>query len=97
LSALQHIAKILVSKQHPTYAFLNLDINSYRESRKNELAEIALQVAKRVRRTKKTVVLEPMPAFERRIIHLKLAEQPDIITESIGQEPERRIMVRLYP
>jgi spoIIIJ-associated protein len=38
-----------------------------------------------------------MSAFERRIIHLKLAEQPDIVTESIGEEPERKVVIRLYP
>jgi len=97
LSALQHIIRLLVFKSFPSNAFLVLDINRYKEGRKNELMELALQSAKKVRRSKKAVILEPMPAHERRIIHLKLAEQPDIVTESIGEEPERRVMIRLYP
>lgn len=97
LSALQHIIRLLIFKEAPGQSFLVLDINGYKEKRKNELIELALKAVKRVRRTKKSVALEPMPAYERRIIHLKLAEQPDIVTESIGQEPERRIMIRLYP
>lgn len=97
LNALQHLTRMIFSRQNPGHGFLILDINSYKEGRKNELGEIALETAKKVRRSKKAVILEPMPAYERRIIHLKLAEQPDIITESIGQEPERRIMIRLYP
>lgn len=97
LNALQHLIRLLIFKENPAHAFLILDINSYKENRKNELVEIALEAAKKVRRSKKSLILEPMPAFERRIIHLKLAEQPDIVTESIGQEPERRIMIKLYP
>ena len=97
LSALQHIVRLLVYKNFPSRPFLLLDINHYNEGRKNELIELALKAAKKVRRTKKTVILEPMPANERRIIHLQLAEQPDIVTESIGQEPERKVMIRLYP
>lgn len=97
LSALQHLIRLIVFKQMPNQSFLVLDINGYKDKRKNELIELALKTAKKVRRTKKSVALEPMPAYERRIIHLKLAEQPDIVTESIGEEPERRIMVRLYP
>lgn len=97
LSALQHLVRLLIFKQTPSQSFVVLDINGYKDKRKNELVELALEAAKKVRRTKKSVALEPMSAYERRIIHLKLAEQPDIVTESIGEEPERRIMVRLYP
>ncbi|MFZ5559578.1 MAG: R3H domain-containing nucleic acid-binding protein, partial [Patescibacteria group bacterium] len=59
--------------------------------------DLALKVAQKVRRTKKPVILEPMSAYERRFIHLRLAEYPDITTESIGEEPERKVVVRLYP
>jgi len=47
--------------------------------------------------TKKEKSLAPMPAYERRIIHLELAGRQDVITESIGQEPERRVMIKLRP
>lgn len=97
LNALQHVLRILFSKQGVGQAVLVIDINGYREGRKNELVDVAIEAAKRVRRTKKAVILQPMPAFERRIIHLKLAEQPDIVTESIGEEPERKVVVRIYP
>jgi len=97
LSALQHILRLIIFKKGPMQSFLALDINNYKEGRKNELIELAVETAKKVRRTKKAVILNPMPAYERRIIHLYLAEQPDIITESIGEEPERKIIVRLYP
>jgi len=97
LNAFQRILRILVLKDSPSQAVLVADINNYRKKREKFLSELAVKVAQRVRRTKKPVTLEPMSAYERRFIHLKLAEQPDIVTESIGEEPERRIMVRLYP
>jgi len=97
LNAFQRILRMLVLKDSPSQAVLVADINNYRKKREKFLSELAVKVAQRVRRTKKPVTLEPMSAYERRFIHLKLAEQPDIVTESIGEEPERRIMVRLYP
>lgn len=97
LDAIQHIIRLLALKHGFGQSFLVLDINSYKEGKKNELIDLALKTAKEVRRTKKTIILEPMPAYQRRVIHLKLAEQPDIVTESIGQEPERRVMIRVYP
>ena len=97
LNALQHIVRLILARDGLGQFFITLDINGYKEGRKNELMEIAIDIAKKVRRTKEAVILEPMPAFERRIIHLKLAEQPDIVTESIGEEPERKVVIRLYP
>jgi spoIIIJ-associated protein len=97
LSALQHVLRVIFSRKGFNESFLILDINGYRESRKNELVDVAIEAAKKVRRIKKAITLEPMSAFERRIIHLKLAESPDIVTESIGEEPERKVVVRLYP
>jgi spoIIIJ-associated protein len=97
LDALERLIRVLLSKKMGRSPFLVLDINSYKESRKNELSEMAMDIAKKVRRSKKAVILEPMSPYERRIIHLKLAEQPDIVTESIGEEPERKVVVRLYP
>jgi len=96
LNALQHLTRLLLMKDN-FGQFVVLDINNYKEARKNELNEIAIDAAKKVRRTKKPLTLEPMSAYERRIIHLKLAELPDIVTESVGEEPERRLVVRLYP
>lgn len=97
LNSFQHLLRILAFKDNPGQAFLVVDINNYRKEREKFLTELAVKVAQRVRRTKEPITLEPMSAYERRFIHLKLAEQPDIVTESIGEEPERRIVVRLYP
>lgn len=97
LSALQHLVRVLLFKKDSNRGFLILDINKHKKKREEILTELALETAKKVRRTKKAVILESMPAYERRFVHLKLAEYPDIVTESIGEEPERKIVVRLYP
>lgn len=97
LNAFQHLLRVLISKENPEQTFFILDINDYRKEREKFLTELALKTAQKVRKAKKSIVLEPMLAYERRLIHLKLAEQPDIVTESIGQEPGRKVVVRLYP
>jgi len=97
LSALQHTIKIMLFKEGVGRLFFLIDINNHRRKREEEIIGEAMKVVQRVRRTKKPASLEPMPAYERRLIHLKLAEQPDIITESEGEEPERKVVVRLYP
>ncbi len=74
-----------------------LDVNDYRRSRAMYVADLARQVVTRVRSTQKSETLIPMSAYERRIVHTELALCPDIATESIGLEPNRRIVVKPYP
>lgn len=74
-----------------------LDVNGYLRRKEETLREIARAVAERVRRSRYSLTLKPMPARERRVIHLELASFPDIVTESIGVEPERRMVVKPYP
>lgn len=98
LMSLQHILRIMILKQEGFgQPLLMLDINGHKKEREKVLVELAIKAAQKVRRIKKPVTLSPMPAFERRFIHMKLAEHPDIVTESTGEEPERRVVVRLYP
>lgn len=73
-----------------------LDINNYRRLKENGLKEFAKETAKKVMITKKAVQLPAMNAYERRIIHMELATHPDVITESIGEEPERYLVVKPY-
>lgn len=97
LGALQHVLRQMISRKDFTQPLLVVDINRHKKEREKELAELASKAAQKVRRTKKPVMFKPMSAFERRFIHMKLAEQPDIVTESTGEDPERRVVVRLYP
>jgi len=76
--------------------FIDLDINNYKTKKIEFLKELAQTTADQVALIKEERSLSPMPAFERRIIHLELAERNDVTTESIGREPERRVVVKPY-
>jgi len=96
LTEIQHLLKSILRKkivsEEPFY--LEIDINGYKRKKYEYLRELARSVADEVSLIKKEKELAPMPAHERRIIHLELAERTDIISESIGQEPERKIVIK---
>ncbi|MFA4998630.1 MAG: R3H domain-containing nucleic acid-binding protein [Candidatus Paceibacterota bacterium] len=77
--------------------YLDLDINSYKKKKAEYLKELARNVADDVSLTKKERIFSSMSAYERRIIHMELADRSDVSTESSGQEPERKIIVKPRP
>ena len=93
LSALQHLVNLMLSRQMGTWTRVLVDVEDYRGRRERPLREIAERAARRVVETGKMLQLEPMPALERRWIHLALKGNPDVATQSIGEEPNRRIVV----
>jgi spoIIIJ-associated protein len=93
LSALQHLVNLMLSRQMGAWTRVLVDVEDYRGRRERQLREIAERAAKRVVETGKMLQLEPMPALERRWIHLALKANPDVATQSIGEEPNRRIVV----
>lgn len=95
LYALQNVLSAIASKGIDNKVRVILDIEGYKAKREKTLEDLAEKVAKTVIRTKKPVKLEPMQAFERKIIHSKLQSNPKIDTTSIGEEPHRRIIVSL--
>lgn len=99
LTEIQHLLKAILKKKIDSQEkfYLDLDINSYKKKKYEYLKELAKSIADEVALAKKEKVLSPMPAHERRIIHLELAERKDVTTESIGQEPERRVVIKPYP
>jgi predicted RNA-binding protein Jag len=97
LSALQHIVNLMLSRQMGTWTRVLVDVEDYRGRRERQLREIAERAAARVVETGKMLQLEPMPALERRWIHLALKGNPDVATQSIGEEPNRRIVVLPRP
>jgi len=82
-------------REEPFY--IDLDINNYKKKKTEYLRELARTTADEVSLSKKEKILSPMPAYERRIIHLGLAGRSDVVTESIGEEPERKVVVRPHP
>jgi spoIIIJ-associated protein len=93
LSALQHLVNLMLSRQMGAWTRVLVDVEDYRGRRERQLREIADRAAKRVVETGKMLQLEPMPALERRWVHLALKGNPDVATQSIGEEPNRRIVV----
>lgn len=95
LDSLQHLVRLLVNKKTDQPIKFILDVNNYKKHRIGLLKATAKDIAKQVLLERTSLALKPMPAYERRIIHLALSDNPLIDTESIGQEPERRIVVRV--
>lgn len=97
LVAFEYILRKILQKKYGETQRFTVDINEYRLKRLEDLKQDVKAAAKEVRLYKKEVPLRPMSSFERRIVHLLLAEYPDITTESVGQEPERRVIIKPYP
>jgi spoIIIJ-associated protein len=97
LFEIQHLLKAILKREIPENFYLDLDINDYKKKKIEYLKELAKSVADEVSLTKKEKILSPMPAYERRIIHLEIASRKDVTSESIGKEPERRVVIRPYP
>ena len=95
LYAMQNILSAIAGKGIEKKVRVILDIEGYKEKRERTLEELAEKVAKTVIRTRKPIKLEPMQAYERKIIHSKLQQNDKVETESIGEEPNRRIIIKL--
>jgi len=93
LSALQHLVNLMLSRKMGSWTRVLVDVEDYRGRRERQLQELAMRAAQRVIETGKMLQLEPMPALERRWIHLALRNNADVATQSIGEEPERRVVV----
>jgi len=94
LAEIQHLLKSILRRKISEPFYVNLDINNYKQKKYEYLKELARSTADEVSLSKKEKTLVPMPAHERRIIHLELSERQDVATDSQGQEPERRVVIR---
>ena len=97
LGAIEQIIKKVIRKKYNEEQKFTLDINDYRMRRLDDLKQDVKSAAKEVLLYGKEVPLRPMSSFERRIVHLLLAEYPDIATESVGREPGRMVVIKPYP
>jgi spoIIIJ-associated protein len=93
LSALQHLVNLMLSRRMGGWTRVLVDVEDYRGRRERQLRDLATRAAGRVLETGKMLQLEPMPALERRWVHIALRDNPDVVTQSIGEEPNRRIVV----
>ena len=95
LNAIQTILSSIANKEIEEKVRIILDISGYKDKRKKVLEELADKISKTVIKTGKRVTLEPMPAYERKIIHSRLQGNKKVVTESVGEEPHRKIIVDL--
>ena len=95
LDSLQYLTNPVANKMQDGYVRVKLDTEDYRRRRKETLENLAKNIASKVKRTRKTVSLEPMNPYERRIIHSALQSDPAVSTHSEGEEPYRRVVVTL--
>lgn len=95
LNALQYISSLIVCKEIGHWIPLTIDIQGYRQRRERQLRQMARRMAEQAVHTGRRQVLEPMPANERRVIHLELRDHPLVITESTGEEPNRKVTILL--
>ena len=95
LQALEHLIRAAVLKDSSEAVTIGVDVNDYKKTKSSQIVEMARQAVEKVRNTRRAEALAPMSSYERRVVHMELASMPDIITESIGQEPQRRIVVKL--
>jgi spoIIIJ-associated protein len=95
LNALQYIASLIVSKKLEKWVPLVIDIQGYRSRRTRALQQLARRMAEQAVQSGKRQTLEPMPANERRIIHMELSNNTQVVTESTGDEPNRKVTIVL--
>ena len=95
LDSLQYLTNRVANKSQEGYVRVKLDTEDYRRRRKETLENLAKNIAHKVKRTRKTISLEPMNPYERRIIHSALQSDKNVTTHSEGEEPYRRVVVTL--
>ncbi|MHB8088885.1 MAG: RNA-binding cell elongation regulator Jag/EloR [Anaerolineaceae bacterium] len=93
LNALQYISSLIVSKELGRWVPMMIDVQGYRKRRDRQLRQLGRKMAEQAIQTGRRQVLEPMPANERRVIHLELRNHPEVITESMGDEPYRKVTI----
>jgi len=100
LKSLEHLVRAIVLKEfeheRDLIPGIVVDVNDYKKSRINQVLEMAKHVMNKVKNTRKAEALAPMSPFERRIIHMELASCPDILTESIGDGDQRRVVIKPF-
>jgi len=93
LNALQYLVNLIVSKRVEHWIQVVVDVEGYRARRERQLRQMARRMADQALKTGRRQVLEPMSASERRIIHLELRDHPEVTTQSVGEEPARKVTI----
>jgi spoIIIJ-associated protein len=95
LASLQYVVRLIVAEKLKVWVPINVDIAGYKKRRYESLQNLAFSLAEQVKRNRRLIMLEPMPADERRIIHLALTDHPDVTTQSMGEGDMRKVAILL--
>ena len=95
LACLEYITKLIVVGRLKAWLPLTVDVAGYKKRRRDSLQRLALYLAEQVKSRRRAITMEPMPADERRIVHLTLADNPDVTTQSIGEGESRKVVILL--
>ncbi|MCH8815200.1 MAG: protein jag [Chloroflexi bacterium] len=94
LAALQYLVNVMITRRQGSRVLVTVDAERYHRRREETLRALARRMADRVQGSRRAMTLEPMPAAERRIIHLELSDDDDVVTGSVGMGDERKIVIR---
>ena len=94
LQALQHITRLIIRKKIEEKISLFVDVNSYREQKNKSIIELAHEAARQAIEEKRAMIMKPMSAYERRLVHIELAKNEQVVTESVGEGENRKIVVK---
>lgn len=93
LASLEYITKLIVTGKLEVWRPLSVDVAGYRKRRYDSLERLAIYLAEQVKSTGRSITMEPMPADERRMVHLALTDNPDVTTQSVGEGEDRKVVV----
>jgi len=93
LQSLQYLVNLIVARRYPGMGAVTLDVEHYRHRREEQVVSLAQRMADRVRQTGAPITLEPMSAAERRLVHITLAEDPELETNSVGEGENRKVVI----
>jgi len=95
LTSLEYVTKLIVVGRFKTWVPLTVDVEGYKKRRRDSLQKLALYLAEQVKSKRRAITMEPMPPDERRIVHLTLADNPEVTTQSIGVGEDRKVVILL--
>jgi predicted RNA-binding protein Jag len=93
LSSLQFMVRLMIASRQAEWPAISVDVCGYKQRRHAALQDLAKKLADQAKYRRRPVTLEPMPADERRVVHLALANHPDVYTESVGEDVERKVVI----
>ncbi len=94
LSSLQYLVRLIVAEKLKKWISINVDVDWYKKRHYESLKKLALRLGEQVARRRRPITMEPMPPDERRIVHITLADNPDVITQSTGEGDGRRVVIQ---